>query len=69
MRERGIGDVLLFGGGIIPEGDSTALKKMGVGELFTPGTSMQTIVALHPGTRRRLTDDTPGHLSNAGTVT
>jgi methylmalonyl-CoA mutase, C-terminal domain len=45
MRERGIGDVLLFGGGIIPEGDSTALKNLGVGELFTPGTSMQTIVS------------------------
>jgi methylmalonyl-CoA mutase C-terminal domain/subunit len=44
MRERGIGDVLLFGGGIIPEGDSAALKDLGVGELFTPGTSMQTIV-------------------------
>jgi methylmalonyl-CoA mutase C-terminal domain/subunit len=44
MRDRGIGDVLLFGGGIIPAGDSAALKQMGVGELFTPGTSMQTIV-------------------------
>jgi methylmalonyl-CoA mutase C-terminal domain/subunit len=44
MRERGIGDVLLFGGGIIPEGDSATLKDLGVGELFTPGTSMQTIV-------------------------
>lgn len=45
MRDRGIGDVLLFGGGIIPEGDSAALKQMGVGELFTPGTSMQSIIA------------------------
>lgn len=45
MRERGIGDVLLFGGGIIPEGDSTTLKQMGVGELFTPGTPMQSIIA------------------------
>ena len=45
MRERGIVDVLLFGGGIIPEGDSAALHQMGVGELFTPGTPMQTIIA------------------------
>jgi methylmalonyl-CoA mutase, C-terminal domain len=45
MKERGIGDVLLFGGGIIPEGDSRTLKQLGVGELFTPGTTMQTIVA------------------------
>ena len=45
MRERGIGDVLLFGGGIIPEGDSVALKQMGVGELFTPGAPMHAIIA------------------------
>ncbi len=43
-RERGIGDVLLFGGGIIPERDIEALKKMGVGELFTPGAPTQAIV-------------------------
>lgn len=45
MRDRGIGDVLLFGGGIIPEADSVALKQMGVGELFTPGTPMPAIIA------------------------
>jgi methylmalonyl-CoA mutase C-terminal domain/subunit len=45
MRERGIGDVLLFGGGIIPEGDSATLKQMGVGELFTPGAPMHSIIA------------------------
>jgi methylmalonyl-CoA mutase C-terminal domain/subunit len=44
MRERGISDVLLFGGGIVPEGDIATLKTMGVGELFTPGASTQTIV-------------------------
>ncbi|MCC6397818.1 MAG: cobalamin B12-binding domain-containing protein [Bacteroidetes bacterium] len=44
MRERGISDVLLFGGGIVPEGDIATLKMMGVGELFTPGASTQTIV-------------------------
>lgn len=44
MRERKIGDVILFGGGIIPERDIEALKKMGVGELFTPGASTQSIV-------------------------
>lgn len=44
MRDRGISDVLLFGGGIVPEGDIATLKKMGVGELFTPGASTQTIV-------------------------
>ena len=37
MKEKGLNDVLLTGGGIIPEEDITELKKMGVGELFTPG--------------------------------
>ncbi len=37
MKEKGLDDVLLTGGGIIPEEDIVELKKMGVGELFTPG--------------------------------
>jgi methylmalonyl-CoA mutase C-terminal domain/subunit len=37
MEEKGIDDVLLTGGGIIPEEDINQLKKMGIGELFTPG--------------------------------
>ena len=37
MEEKGLDDVLLTGGGIIPEEDINELKKMGVGELFTPG--------------------------------
>ena len=37
MKEKGLDDVLLTGGGIIPEEDIAELKKMGVGELFTPG--------------------------------
>lgn len=44
MREKGLGDVLLFGGGIIPDKDITELKSLGVGDLFTPGASTQTIV-------------------------
>jgi methylmalonyl-CoA mutase C-terminal domain/subunit len=38
MKEKGMDDVLLTGGGIIPEQDMAELKKMGVGELFAPGT-------------------------------
>ena len=45
MRRKGLDDVLLFGGGIIPEKDIQALKTMGVGELFTPGASTNDIVA------------------------
>ncbi len=45
MKEKGLSDVLLFGGGIIPDKDITTLKEMGVGELFTPGTLTSDIVA------------------------
>lgn len=38
MDDKGLTDVLLFGGGIIPEADITELRKLGVGQLFTPGT-------------------------------
>ncbi len=44
MREKGLGDVLLFGGGVIPDGDIESLKALGVGEIFTPGASTQAIV-------------------------
>ena len=44
MKEKGLDDVLLFGGGIIPKRDVEELKKMGVGELFTPGASTTSIV-------------------------
>jgi methylmalonyl-CoA mutase C-terminal domain/subunit len=44
MKEKGIDDILLFGGGIIPEEDMKKLKEMGVGELFTPGASTVEIV-------------------------
>jgi methylmalonyl-CoA mutase C-terminal domain/subunit len=44
MREQGLSDVLLFGGGIIPEADASALRALGVGELFGPGTPMQDII-------------------------
>jgi methylmalonyl-CoA mutase C-terminal domain/subunit len=37
MKEKGMNDVLLTGGGIIPEGDMKQLQSMGVGNLFAPG--------------------------------
>ena len=43
LKDQGLTDVLVFGGGIIPEKDINELKKLGVGELFTPGASMKTI--------------------------
>lgn len=44
MKEKGMTDVLLFGGGIIPRRDVEELKNKGVGELFTPGASTTAIV-------------------------
>jgi hypothetical protein len=43
MRVRGLEDVLLFGGGVIPNGDIATLKGMGVAEVFTPGSSLAGI--------------------------
>lgn len=45
MKEKGLDDVLLTGGGIIPESDRKELQEMGVGELFPPGTSSQDIAS------------------------
>ncbi len=44
LRKRGAGDVVVFGGGIIPEGDIDRLKAAGVTGVFTPGTSLEAIV-------------------------
>jgi methylmalonyl-CoA mutase C-terminal domain/subunit len=44
MKEKGMDDVLLFGGGIIPQHDIQKLKELGVGELFTPGAPTIEIV-------------------------
>ncbi len=44
LRERGAGDVLVFGGGIIPPEDVAPLKEAGLAEVFTPGASLNAIV-------------------------
>ena len=43
-RSKGIGEVAVFGGGIIPEADIAELAKVGVKKIFTPGASMEDIV-------------------------
>ncbi len=45
LRENGRDDILLCGGGIIPEKDRLALEKIGVGALFGPGTDTTEIVS------------------------
>lgn len=44
LKERGIDDVLVVGGGVIPEDDVPRLKEMGVAEIFGPGTPTDEIV-------------------------
>jgi methylmalonyl-CoA mutase, C-terminal domain len=44
LREQGVDDVLVTAGGTIPQADVTALKTLGVAEIFTPGASTDRIV-------------------------
>ena len=44
MKEKGLDDVLLVGGGIIPKPDVEKLESMGMGKLFGPGTAVQDTV-------------------------
>jgi methylmalonyl-CoA mutase C-terminal domain/subunit len=44
MRERGIDDVVVFGGGIVPDEDIPELERMGVARIFTPGATTTEIV-------------------------
>ena len=44
LREKGMDDVVVLLGGIIPEADVAALKTAGIAEIFLPGTSTQDIV-------------------------
>jgi len=45
LKERDASEIIVFGGGIIPEDDALELKRLGVAEIFGPGTSLQAIVA------------------------
>jgi methylmalonyl-CoA mutase C-terminal domain/subunit len=44
LRERGIDDVVVFGGGIIPDEDMPELERLGVARIFTPGATTTEIV-------------------------
>jgi methylmalonyl-CoA mutase C-terminal domain/subunit len=45
LASRGLDDVLVFGGGIIPDPDAAALKEAGVARVFTPGAAMADITS------------------------
>ena len=44
LAERDAGDIVVFGGGIVPEADLPALTEMGVAKIFTPGATTSEIV-------------------------
>ncbi|MCW6009295.1 cobalamin B12-binding domain-containing protein [Micromonospora sp. CPCC 205371] len=44
LGERGASDIVVFGGGIIPDADIPELRQMGVAKIFTPGATTQAIV-------------------------
>ena len=44
LKKKGIKDVLVMGGGVIPEQDKMGLRKAGINGVFGPGTSLQTII-------------------------
>lgn len=45
LKERGVEDILVIGGGIIPDEDIPPLKACGIGEIFGPGTTTADIIA------------------------
>lgn len=56
LKEANAEDIVVFGGGIIPNADREALADMGVAEVFTPGATMTEIVSwvrANVGTARR----------------
>jgi methylmalonyl-CoA mutase C-terminal domain/subunit len=64
LAERQASDIVVFGGGIIPDADITELKQLGVAEIFTPGAATTQIV---DWVRSALTgDETKGHAETAG---
>jgi methylmalonyl-CoA mutase C-terminal domain/subunit len=44
LRKKGLTDVMVFAGGIIPEEDVAEMKKLGIREIFGPGTTTDTII-------------------------
>ena len=44
LKAKGVTDVVIFGGGIIPEGDLERLRSAGVKGVFTPGTTLENII-------------------------
>jgi methylmalonyl-CoA mutase C-terminal domain/subunit len=54
LQENGAGDVIVFGGGVIPESDFEYLRNHGVEALFTPGTPIQQVIDFIEANRNRV---------------
>ncbi len=59
LDEKGAKDMILFGGGIIPDEDIGALEKQGIDKLFSPGASTDDIVAYIRSAVAKKTDEEP----------
>jgi len=58
MKKKGAGDIILFGGGIIPDDDKEALEKLGVAKIFTPGAPTEDAIEyIRRAVGERKTDD------------
>jgi methylmalonyl-CoA mutase C-terminal domain/subunit len=44
LKENDMADVLVFGGGVVPDDDIKELKKLGVAQIFTPGTPLEETI-------------------------
>ena len=58
LKEQKLQDMVVFGGGIVPKEDVAGLKKVGIAEIFNPGTSTEEIIGYvkeHVRPRKRLT--------------
>ena len=56
LKAAGAGDIVVFGGGIIPEADRAELAELGVAQIFTPGATMADIVSWVRSHVRRVSD-------------
>ncbi len=54
LRELGAGNVIVFGGGVIPEEDIPFLKEKGIEAVFTPGTPMKDVIEFIEANKERV---------------
>jgi len=53
LKEQGVDDVLIIGGGVIPDEDISSLKEAGIAEIFTPGTTTTQMIDYIKGNVKR----------------